>query len=466
MALTPQAAALFGSLHQLGSGSCAWYLVDRDGVVLQASEGAPAVTFVLSDGECSLVGPAQGVVVTGAADRDEVRPVVVLPEGSANAMVAVVRAALGLVREIERAEQDLEGMYPSSLALLEEVSMVNEIMPKLPTGTSERDVAGMAVQALLLAAGVERAFYLKFDRESRSCEILVHAVADASGRTSTLLPVAMPTVRVEEGGLLSRAIFGKGDAILESVEDVLPEARLEIPELRAKRQAIAVPVCFGDKEHTVTLGVLLFLDKRENHVSGSRQFGSGETQLAVVLASMLGSVLGSRMVAELGKELEMAQTIQRQILPDAPTRVPGFDIAGICTNSGAVGGDYFDYLPMADGRQLVVVADVSGHNLASGMLMVSARATLRVLAAMHGSITDVFDDLGAFLFGDLGKTERFITAVGAALRPRSATVELVSAGHNATMICRANTRAIEAIPTDNTVFGFLPTPRQDRKSVV
>jgi serine phosphatase RsbU (regulator of sigma subunit) len=148
-------------------------------------------------------------------------------------------------------------------------------------------------------------------------------------------------------------------------------------------------VRFGDSQRTVELGVLLILDMRVNPYSSSLEFGSGETKLVIAVASMLGAVLGSRKVAESARSSRMAKVIQQQILPAEPGKVPGFEIAGRCMTSGAVGGDYFDYLLMADGRQMVVVADVSGHNLASGMLMVSARATLRILAAVNTNLVDV-----------------------------------------------------------------------------
>ena len=465
MALSSEATALLESLPGLAPAGLAWYLLGPQGEVLASGSGEPQMRFHYEGSELVSAPVANGQVLVGPLDGDGRRAVVVVPNSAGPEVKKVVQASLEVLRELDRVEQDLEGMYPASLALLEEISMVNEIMPLLPTGKSDRGVAEMGMRALVLAAGVEQALYLQYDEATASCDVLVHVVTDPMGREASLIPATQATVTLVEGSIVQRSIAGSGAAILENV----PEGgRLGLPgspESHARRQAIAAPVRFGDSERQVTLGVLLFLDKRDTHFSGTREFGSGETKLAVVLASMLGSVLGSRKVAELGKELEMAQTIQRQILPEGTGSVPGFDIAGLCTTSGAVGGDYFDYLPMADGRQLVVVADVSGHNLASGMLMVSARATLKVLAAMHGSVSDVFDDLGAFLYGDLAKTERFITAAGVALRPRSHSVELVSAGHNATTIYRTATKAVEVVPADNTIFGFLPTPRHDVRRI-
>jgi sigma-B regulation protein RsbU (phosphoserine phosphatase) len=171
---------------------------------------------------------------------------------------------------------------------------------------------------------------------------------------------------------------------------------------------------------------------------------------------MIGATIGNRMIAEFGRELELAREIQQQILPARPVQIAGYDLAGRCEPTGSVGGDYFDYLPMGDDRTLAVVADVSGHNLASGMLMVGARSSLKLLASTHQAPGAVFDDLLDCIFNDLSRTEQFITAVGVALGPRSDCLEIVNAGHNDTLIYRSKTGTIEHLPSTDTILGFIP----------
>jgi sigma-B regulation protein RsbU (phosphoserine phosphatase) len=113
-------------------------------------------------------------------------------------------------------------------------------------------------------------------------------------------------------------------------------------------------------------------------------------------------------------------------------------------------------VPMADGRTLVVVADVSGHNLASGMLMVAARTALRVHATGATGPDAVFTAVGSSLFADLSRTEQFITAAGVAVTPGGDRVEVVNAGHADTLVYRAGSGLVERVPGHDTVFGFLP----------
>jgi sigma-B regulation protein RsbU (phosphoserine phosphatase) len=226
----------------------------------------------------------------------------------------------------------------------------------------------------------------------------------------------------------------------------------------ARRQVLGVPVTYGAGDKRVVLGALLLFDKAATSYSSGEDLGSGEGQVAKLVAAMLGAVLGARKTAALGKELTMANSIQRQILPKGALELTGFDVAADYQACGAVGGDYFDYVPIADGRTMVVVADVSGHNLASGMMMVSARATLRTLASVRTGLDKVFEDFAVAMFEDLTSTERFLTAAALALREGDRRVEYVSAGHNDLLVYRAKMDRVEAIKSESTILGFLPSP--------
>jgi len=122
-------------------------------------------------------------------------------------------------------------------------------------------------------------------------------------------------------------------------------------------------------------------------------------------------------------------------------------------------------VPLADGRTLVVIADVSGHNLASGMMMVSARATLRTLASVRHEPAQVFEDVASTMFGDLTRTERFLTAAAVALRANDRKVEYVSAGHNDLFVYRAASDRVERIASESTILGFLPHPGYESRTV-
>ena len=378
-------------------------------------------------------------------------------EGLRAAVSRLVDVVLESGLQQQQLESELESMSMSSLALLEEAAMVTDVMTELSNGDSEREIVEHGLHSLVVGAVAKRGMYYRFDLERDAFELLAHVEFDVETRRSRKAALigdpATGGLLSPIQGLLDRAASSARDsAILESVNGGLESAG---PEGYAEVELLAAPVFHGRDQSARLLGVLLLADKRATSYSDQLVFGSHETKLASGLASMLAAVLGARMSAEFGKELEMAMSIQQQILPDRPALVPGFELAGRCETSGAVGGDYFDYLSMADGRTMCVVADVSGHNLASGMVMVSARSALRLLAEKRSDVSEVFNDLASTLYQDLSRTERFITAAAVAIESDGAKVEIVNAGHNDTMVFRAATATVERLPSEDTILGFL-----------
>src|SRR5436190_24019112 len=90
------------------------------------------------------------------------------------------------------------------------------------------------------------------------------------------------------------------------------------------------------------------------------------------------------------EEFRVAHEIQQRLFPKSSPDLRHFDIAGASYPAEATGGDYFDYVPMADGCLGVVVADVTGHGVGAALLMAETRAYLRTMAV---NATDVGETL-------------------------------------------------------------------------
>jgi serine phosphatase RsbU (regulator of sigma subunit) len=341
---------------------------------------------------------------------------------------------------------------------MEQVSNFGDTLPKLSAGGSDAEIAALGVGACHRAAEVARVLYLAYHPSKGCCEVVVDQRSDgtAIGGLELMLPV--------EGFLAE--LLADGRTI---PRDVAASQRLGTPgsvEHLAERQILGVPVTYGTGDKPVTLGVLLLLDKLSTYGrSDGVRIDNQDVELAQSFAAMLGAVLGARRMAAAGKELAMAQTIQQQILPERAVQLRSFDVAATYFACGAVGGDYFDYVPLADGRTLAVVADVSGHNLASGMIMVSARAMLRTLCGLHTEPKQVFDALAARMYEDLTRTERFLTAAAVALRPGDGRVDYLSAGHNDLLVWRRATDRVERIASDSIILGFLREPDYTQQSL-
>jgi len=127
-------------------------------------------------------------------------------------------------------------------------------------------------------------------------------------------------------------------------------------------------------------------------------------------------------------ELREARRIQLGLFPSESPEVEGYALEGLCLPSREVGGDWFDYLPLADGRLGVILADVSGKGLAAALLMASTRSMLRLLAEDGTSPGEVLRRLNYSLVRDL-PASRFVTMVYAVLDPVGGRLAFANAGH-------------------------------------
>jgi len=392
---------------------------------------------------------------------DHVR--VSLPQGELVAEIsdaapahALVSSLLQAVAERERLESDMESMSCSAAQLMERFTMIIESLPLLSAGSTDHEIAALGASRCRRAAGVEQVVLVAGDLRKECCEVVVHDLGDEAPDDAEALRPLQPIQ-----GIVEQALRADG-VLLRSVPEGARWGEPGSVDHLARRQVIAAPVRYGAAERRVTLGVLLLIDRVQEADDAAGdiepELGSEEAQVAESFASMLGAVLGARQGALLGKELDTAQAIQQQVLPDRPVELEGFDVAAGYFACGGVGGDYYDYVPLADGRTMVVVADVSGHSLASGMLMVGARAMLRTLATVHDRPEDVFTQFARRMHEDLTRTERFLTAAAVTLRPNGRAIEYVSAGHNDLMVYRSATDTVERCSSEDVIFGFVPEP--------
>ena len=91
------------------------------------------------------------------------------------------------------------------------------------------------------------------------------------------------------------------------------------------------------------------------------------------------------------EELDDARKIQLSMLPRSEPRIPWLDVAGISIPASEVGGDYFDYFTISETKQAIVVGDVAGHGVASGLLLSGVRSCLHLL---HESELEPVEILG------------------------------------------------------------------------
>jgi sigma-B regulation protein RsbU (phosphoserine phosphatase) len=162
---------------------------------------------------------------------------------------------------------------------------------------------------------------------------------------------------------------------------------------------------------------------------------------------------------KLEKELALARSIQRSLLPEAPPRYPGFDIAVRHETSLHVGGDYYDFIPLSDSICLFVVADVEGKGAASAMVMSNVHATLHTLVRHVHSIEGVLYNLNErILEGTRGG--KYLTLFLGLLDVPRRGLHYINAGHVAPVVVRPSGPV--ALKDGGMVVGLMPETRYRR----
>ena len=127
-------------------------------------------------------------------------------------------------------------------------------------------------------------------------------------------------------------------------------------------------------------------------------------------------------------EAREARIIQQALFPKTSPLIPGFTVSGLSIPVGAVGGDWYDFIPMDKGRWGLVLADVSGKGTAAALLMSATRGILRSLVEAACTPREVMAKLNRLLVEDF-PAGRFVTMVYAVLDPGKRTLTFANAGH-------------------------------------
>jgi len=154
----------------------------------------------------------------------------------------------------------------------------------------------------------------------------------------------------------------------------------------------------------------------------------------------------------LKNDLEIARDIQQAMLPSSGYTAAGVETFGMSRPANTVGGDFYDILPLDDGRLIVAVGDVAGKGSPAALLMALLLAMLRTLVDENLDPAPLVTRLNAQVCRHAPGT-RFITLFYAVYDPASGSLTYVNAGHTQPLLVRTN-RSSERLTEGGIALGM------------
>lgn len=178
-------------------------------------------------------------------------------------------------------------------------------------------------------------------------------------------------------------------------------------------------------------GILTVFNKKDE-----KAFTEDDQRLLAILAAQSAQIVenarlyeAEREFLKMQEEIRLAARIQSDLLPRTTPVLPGYDIAGKNIPAQAVGGDYFDFIQLDDGRVAVCLADVSGKGLPASLLMSNTQATIRSQSLMNAQPAECMTRANSLLYRTISP-EKFVTMFYGILDTNSHIFTYSNAGHD------------------------------------
>ncbi|CAK9095194.1 Probable ATP-dependent DNA helicase YoaA [Durusdinium trenchii] len=263
----------------------------------------------------------------------------------------------------------------------------------------------------------EQGFVLLRDPETQ--KLKVKATRARGGDVADSVAVSMTVVR---HALQSR------EALLS--ENVLDDSRFKKSTALSKmqiRSMMCVPLLTQEEEG---IGVIQIVTRDEK-----RAFTEEDLDLLISLAAQAALVIENARLHEEGlqrreleRDLEFATQVQLGFLPKVRPKVEGYEFADYYEAALRVGGDYFDYVELPDGRLAIAIGDVAGKGMPAALLMARLYSSTRFQLLTKPTIEKAVEGLNEEISSS-GLGHRFITFLIMVLDPTSNELTIVNAGH-------------------------------------
>lgn len=152
------------------------------------------------------------------------------------------------------------------------------------------------------------------------------------------------------------------------------------------------------------------------------------------------------------QEMQMARRVQSSLLPQEIPQLEGWDFAAIWKPARQVGGDYYDYINLQNGKLGLVIADVTDKGLGAALFMASTRSALRASMPWAASPAEGIQSANTLISSEAGDA-LFVTLFFAQLDPHAGTLTYVNAGHNPPLLYSHANNTLSSLQVTGMAMG-------------
>lgn len=286
----------------------------------------------------------------------------------------------------------------------------------------------------------------------------------------------------------------RGELAPRAVRGRAPEAKLSVSRSLArtaieKRQGILTLDLMGDERfakaqslvgvtiHAVICVPILTSEQvfgvlQVDSMRAGQPFDEGDMALLMGIARQLAlSLANARLHAQLLEQellqhdLALAGRIQQRLLPRALPEMPGYSFAAECTPAQQVGGDFYQFLELPEGRMGVAIGDVSGKGVSAALCMARTMSDMRYQGAGESEPGRILERVNRALFENL-EEGMFVTVTLVTFDPKNGEARYARAGHPPALVRDARGNVTELGDASGPALGVSEASRYDQGNCI
>jgi serine phosphatase RsbU (regulator of sigma subunit) len=357
-------------------------------------------------------------------------------------------AIAALLSHLASREIEKRSLSQETLERYKELNLLYTFAAKMASCLDAPEIARLVIEESRKLITANSASIMLLNEKTNTLEII--AALGTAGETGF-------TLKPGEGIAGNVFLNGKG-VIINDVQSA--------PEFVAGPSKVISMICTPLKIEEKVIGVMnISNDIPTNYTAGDLKLVNAlATQAAV-------SIENARLQAErleqqkIVQELEIARNIQQSLLPRTTPIVQGAELSALALPARQVGGDFYDFIPLAEHKIGLVIADVSGKGVPAALFMALSRALMRAHSLQDPRVAQAVMQTNKLIL-ECGASGMFVTLFYAIVDPQTRTLKYVNAGHNPPIHYQHKTGNVQLLEADGIALGVLDEIELEEKEVL